>query len=258
MTTQAKAAPSPKNKKKRWWFLGIVILVIGLMTLTWLYGIERVEQAIYDLNHENSYVRNQKEIDKILRSFKIVSFDQLPLSFKKRTKMDQAKYQAMVRTQKFYVIHKKDMYRRIVGNYRIKDLFSRDLEYHTTYYYDEKTPLYWGIDKRILYKLLLLQDILSNNNYDRDALYISFGHRSPQLNELIGGAALSRHIAGEAVDLTIGDVNKDGKYTDIDKQTVINLCEKFVIQNKGGIGLYPGSRVVHMDVRGYRARWNSY
>ncbi len=258
MTAQAKTTTPLNNKRKRWWVIGIVILVLGLITLIWLYGIERLEQGIYDLNNENNYVRSQKEIDQILGRFKVVSFNQLPLSFKKRTKMDQAKYQAMVRTQKFYVIHKKDMYRRIVGNYRIKDLFSRDFEYHTTYYYDEKTPLYWGIDKRILYKILLLQNVLSNNNYDRNALYISFGHRSPQLNELIGGAALSRHIAGEAVDLTIGDVNKDGKYSDADKQIVIKLCENTVIQNKGGIGLYPGSRVVHIDVRGYRARWNSY
>lgn len=258
MTAQAKTTTSLNNKRKRWWVIGIVILVLGLITLIWLYGIERLEQGIYDLNNENNYVRSQKEIDKILGRFKIVSYDQLPLSFKMRTKMDQAKYQAMVRTQKFYVIHKKDMYRRIVGNYRIKDLFSRDFEYHTTYYYDEKTPLYWGIDKKILYKILLLQNVLSNNNYDRNALYISFGHRSPLLNELIGGASLSRHIAGEAADLTIGDINKDGKYTDTDKQIVIKLCENTVIQNKGGIGLYPGSRVVHIDVRGYRARWNSY
>jgi hypothetical protein len=211
MNTQAKATLPLKTKRKRWWLILSIITILCMITLTWFYGIERIEQALYDLNHTNTYVRNQKEIDQILSNFKVISFDQLPLSFKKRTKMDQAKYQAMVRTQKFYIIHKKDMYRRIVGDYRIKDLFSRDLAYHTTYYYDDNTVLYWGIDKRILYKVLQLQDLLSQNHYDRDALYISFGHRSPRLNELIGGAALSRHIAGEAADLTIGDINKDGK-----------------------------------------------
>lgn len=58
--------------------------------------------------------------------------------------------------------------------------------------------------------------------------------------------------------MVIKDVNQDGQYTDDDKQLVIDLLERKIIKNQGGIGKYPGTRVVHMDVRGYKARWDSY
>lgn len=43
-----------------------------------------------------------------------------------------------------------------------------------------------------------------------------------------------------------------------DKQIVLDFLDKEIIGNKGGIGLYPGTKAVHFDVRGHRARWNSY
>ncbi len=45
---------------------------------------------------------------------------------------------------------------------------------------------------------------------------------------------------------------------DEQKEIVIDLLETKVIKNKGGIGKYPGTKIVHMDVRGYRARWDTY
>jgi len=65
-------------------------------------------------------------------------------------------------------------------------------------------------------------------------------------------------MKGQAIDMTIGDINKDGTFTKEDKKIVLDICDKKVIGNKGGIGLYPGTRAVHIDVRGYKARWNSY
>jgi len=34
--------------------------------------------------------------------------------------------------------------------------------------------------------------------------------------------------------------------------------EKKVIKNEDGLGLYPGTQSVHYDVRGVRARWDSF
>jgi hypothetical protein len=39
---------------------------------------------------------------------------------------------------------------------------------------------------------------------------------------------------------------------------VLDLLEKEIIKSSGGIGRYPGTRAVHFDVRGYKARWDSY
>lgn len=244
---------SLKSNKKKFIFGFTLLAVLSALVLK----REMVQQWIYDINNENSYVAKQRQIDQIVGSFDKKPFALLPYRFKKATKMDLAQYQNLVGDQSFYILRKKDLYKRIVGNIRIKDLISKDLPYSSLHYFSEDT-LYWGIDKRILYKLLALQDLLSQKGYDRDALYIGHGHRSPLYNEQIHAAPRSRHIAGEAVDITIGDVNKDGRYTDKDKQIVIDLCERFIIKNAGGLGLYPGTKVVHMDVRGYRARWNSF
>lgn len=82
--------------------------------------------------------------------------------------------------------------------------------------------------------------------------------RPPRLNRDDGGASRSRHIYGEAVDLVIGDINRDGTANAADKAIVLELLEHKFVRNKGGIGRYPGSQTVHFDFRGKRARWDSY
>lgn len=241
-----------KRRKSLILFLTIMVIGAGI-----LLNRAIIELWIYDAFHENAYINKQQQIDQILQSFDKRPFALLPSTFKKATKMNLDPYQKLVNGQTFYILHKKDVYRRIVGNIRIKDLISRELEYKHLHYFSKDT-LYWGIDKRILYKLLALQDLLTLKGYNRNALHINHGHRSPLYNEQLHAAPRSRHIVGEAVDISVGDVDRDGGYSDKDKQIIIDLCERFIIKNNGGLGLYPGTRVVHMDVRGYRARWNSF
>ena len=35
-------------------------------------------------------------------------------------------------------------------------------------------------------------------------IYVNSGYRSPSLNKLVGGAATSQHLAGEAADISVG------------------------------------------------------
>jgi hypothetical protein len=235
--------------------MGFVLL--GVLLTGWLMGIEQIEKIVFDLHHKNPYVSTSSGIDSILNGFPVVAKKRLPKALIASSGLNKNEFKTLIDQQQFYCIHKKDVYRKIVGDFRIKDFFSSDMGFYTHSYFSKDT-LYWGIDKRILYKLVELQDALEERGYDRNALTVRFGHRSPRLNKLIHGASRSRHIAGEAVDITIGDINKDGTYTDEDKQLVLEICEKEIIRNEGGMGLYPGTRVVHLDVRGHRARWNSY
>jgi uncharacterized protein YcbK (DUF882 family) len=75
-------------------------------------------------------------------------------------------------------------------------------------------------------------------------------------NEAVNGVENSRHILGQAIDIVIGDINRDGGYTVEDKQIVLDILEDKVIRNAGGVGRYPGTRTVHFDTRGFRARWD--
>ena len=133
-----------------------------------------------------------------------------------------------------------------------KDKFYRKAKYGSDAY------IYWGTKKDILVKLLELQIILKEKKLNWETIKINSGHRTPRTNIEIGGASKSRHIAGEAIDMKIGDIDNNGFYSDKDKQLILEICEKELIKNKGGIGKYPGTRVVHIDTRGYKARWDDY
>lgn len=161
----------------------------------------------------------------------------------------------MCKDQLFYVLTKKDTYRKIAGHVRMIDLIARDEQLHELHYWSDE-PVYLGIDEQIVYRLIALQDALARSGYNPDALLVRFGHRHPKLNKEAGGASKSRHIVGEALDISIEDIDGDGTYTDADKAIVLDLCEREIIAERGGIGRYPGTRSIHIDVRGHRARWD--
>jgi hypothetical protein len=235
-------------------------LVLSLGILLFIFhsnSRDFAEKFCYDIFNKNEYVDQKETIENILSSFKKVHLKDLPKDYLTSSKMTNSTYKSLTKHTKFYVVKKRDCYKKILGNNRIKSLISKDSRYKSTWYFSGEM-LYLGIDERILFKALELQDALSKKELDRDALKITSGHRSPQHNKAVGGASKSRHIKGEALDLWIGDINKDGVYTKEDKQIVLDLCDKKIIGNEGGIGLYPGTQVVHIDVRGRRARWNSY
>ena len=214
-------------------------------------------QLMYDLQEENLEVETQVKVDEILAKYLKKSLEKLETEFIDKTKSDQPEYKGLLKKVKYYQIPQRDVYKKIAGETRIKDLVSRD-EFYIESLFNRTKTINWLIDKQILYKIIELRAELKNNNYNKSGFQITYGHRNPKHNEEINGASKSRHIKGEAVDMIIGDINNDGKYTLVDKEIVIGLLEEKVIKNKGGIGKYPGTRIVHMDVRGYRARWNTY
>ncbi len=239
----------------------IIILIITLLIIVLSLSINRtrvfIETIYFDMTHDNKDIHSKEDLLEILNGFEMVKRDKLPKEYLKSSKMGMDKYSRMTQRMTFYKITKKDTYKKIVGNLRIKNFVSRDYMYYNASYQSDDV-IYWGIKKEILFKLLELKNILEKRNYNFYNIKINSGHRTPYKNEKVGGASKSRHIVGEAIDLKIGDINNDGKYTDEDKEIIINICEKELIKDKGGLGKYPGTRVVHMDVRGYKARWNTY
>lgn len=73
-------------------------------------------------------------------------------------------------------------------------------------------------------------------------------YRSPARNDAVGGARNSQHLSGRAVDLDMKGLTQD---------EVVSAAEKIPAFRNGGIGAYP-SGAVHLDNRGYRARWTTF
>lgn len=72
------------------------------------------------------------------------------------------------------------------------------------------------------------------------------GYRCPKHNEKVGGARKSQHMAGRAADIVIGDLSVAEMY---------RAAERIEAFAAGGIGLYPESGFVHVDVRDGAVRW---
>lgn len=237
-------------------FLSIIFLLALCWLLRWEVRDSCYEFA-FDLFQDNPYVDNRDQIDQILGKFNKISFNKIPKSHRQQMRMDYPTYRTIYQEATFYEVPPQMLYQYIVGYTRIRDVVSRDNSYADAII-DRSLPIYWCIDKHILYQLLALQDALTEAGYERDEFWVNSGFRTPIYNKEVGGASKSRHMHGQALDLHIEDINCDGSYTNVDKQIVLDLLETKIIGDNGGIGRYPGSRAVHMDVRGYRARWDSY
>ncbi|MEL7424599.1 MAG: D-Ala-D-Ala carboxypeptidase family metallohydrolase [Bacteroidota bacterium] len=235
-----------------------VLLILFLFLLTvWLVPSARmaVEAGLYDVLEGNEYVEKEEDAKAIFSQFSTIPASDLPAWYREKNGMNEAPFQKMCSKMKFYQLTKRETYQKIAGNVRLIDLLSRDEDFHKLHYFSKEST-YLGIDERVVYRLIALQDALARSGYDPDALVVRFGHRHPRLNKEIGGASKSRHIVGEAIDISIDDVNYDGSYSEEDKAIVLDLCERDIIGKRGGLGRYPGTRSIHIDVRGYRARWD--
>lgn len=235
----------------------VLFLLIGAVSCYLVPELRfKIEQKFFQLTAKDQPVITDEAIDELLSKFPIINQADLPEDFLRRTQIDAPEFRHLS-PRKFFVIRKRDLYRKVAGHLRIHHLFALGKQEQSVFYFSED-PLYWGIDPDILHKLLELRLTLEKANYDGEAFRCNHGYRHPSLNEAVGGAPRSRHIAGDALDLVIEDINQDGSANAADKAIVLNLCERQLIGNRGGIGRYPGTQVVHIDLRGKRARWDSY
>ncbi|PHN03120.1 D-Ala-D-Ala carboxypeptidase family metallohydrolase [Flavilitoribacter nigricans] len=234
----------------------IIVLLVLLALIGNPYTVIFLRQSWYDILHPNPTVIQNSEIDQILKRWKMVAFSDLPAAYIKATESDLPKYRKMLSSARYYQIPNTDLFQKIAGDFRIRDFVSRDWVYWKAVYGLEE-EVFWLTDVRMLKKLVALQEILRQTGNRPDAFRIRYAHRDPRLNREVNGVGNSRHILGQAVDLVIGDVDGNGRYTGADKAIVLKILEEKVIRDAGGVGRYPGSRTVHFDTRGYRARWDA-
>lgn len=78
------------------------------------------------------------------------------------------------------------------------------------------------------------------------AIRVTSWYRDSTTNANVGGATDSRHLYGDAVDCCCEHLTPKQMYEYLDAWH----------GSKGGLGLY--STHIHIDLRGYRARWGYY
>jgi hypothetical protein len=80
-------------------------------------------------------------------------------------------------------------------------------------------------------------------NYGGRSISITSGYRPPAINKAVGGVSNSRHILGDAVDITVDGISH------WDFGTMV----AGFWGNRGGVG--HSRHFTHLDCRGYAARW---
>jgi hypothetical protein len=136
-------------------------------------------------------------------------------------------------------------------------------------------PKYVVLKERLLLKLELILEQANRKGYHAPTFHIMSGYRTPFYNRAIGNVAYSRHQYGDAADVFIDhrpadgrmdDLNADGRRDVRDAQLLVQSIEAMAEWPDfkplaGGLGGYgPTSNhgpFIHVDVRGYAARWGA-
>ena len=133
-------------------------------------------------------------------------------------------------------------------------------------------PTFLLVQPAMLIKLETLLEAANDKGWEADTFFVMSGFRTPFYNAAIGNKTTSsRHLFGDAADIYIDqdgdgmmdDLNGDGKSTREDAVELANLAKSLAETETnwpaGGIGIYGSNAAhgpfVHIDARGYPARW---
>ncbi|MDN3516436.1 D-Ala-D-Ala carboxypeptidase family metallohydrolase [Aquisalimonas lutea] len=136
-------------------------------------------------------------------------------------------------------------------------------------------PRYMVLRERMLLALEAILEEVRAEGIPAETLTIMSGFRTPWYNAHIGQGRHSRHLWGGAADIYIDqraprgrmdDLNGDGRSDLEDARVLARIVARVQRRREpvdftGGLGIY-GPRAhrgpfVHVDVRGYRARWEA-
>lgn len=155
---------------------------------------------------------------------------------------------------------------RISEHFKLRDFLTHDQP--------NVWPKYLVLQLKLVDKLELVLADLQAHGIDTKGVRVMSGFRTPQYNYTGGNtggrANLSRHMYGDASDIYI-DSDGDGQMDDLNHDGKISIADSKVIEAAvdrveaahpelvGGAGVYtaaPGhGPFIHIDTRGYRARW---
>jgi hypothetical protein len=135
-------------------------------------------------------------------------------------------------------------------------------------------PKYMLLRPQLLLKLELILQRLNQHGIRADSIEVMSGYRTPWYNREIGNrTASSRHLYGGAADIFVDvnprdgimdDLNGDGKSSKADAKYLVGLFDTWSKtaawrRHAGGLSAYGKTLshgpFVHIDARGYPARW---
>jgi len=138
---------------------------------------------------------------------------------------------------------------------------------------DGGPPAYLVLREQLPLKLESLLDLVNRHGIRTDSFHVMSGFRTPAYNRAIGNRPYSRHMWGGAADIFVDVAPADGVMDDLDGNGRIDEKDAAVLydlidaessrptfrEHVGGLGNYGSTAshgpFVHVDARGFRARW---
>jgi len=136
-------------------------------------------------------------------------------------------------------------------------------------------PKYIVLQERLILKLEMILAAVNERGYKSSTLVVMSGYRTPFYNRAIGNVRYSRHVWGGAADIYIDENPRDGSMDDLNRDGRVDYRDAGVLYDliddmygqpwynpfHGGLGRYRKTAnhgpFVHVDVRGFRARWGT-
>jgi len=133
-------------------------------------------------------------------------------------------------------------------------------------------PKYVLMDERLLLKLEMILEELNRKGHEIETFQIMSGYRTPAYNKSLKNVKYSLHQWGVAADIYVDqnprdefmdDLNGDGRVNYRDAEVISSVVARMdqtdvFLPYKGGLGGYKAGKFgpfVHVDVRGWDARW---
>jgi hypothetical protein len=152
---------------------------------------------------------------------------------------------------------------RVAPNFRLEQFLCKQTD---------ETPQFALVQTRLLQRLETVLAALNDRGHEVPTLHVMSGFRTPYYNRAIGNTTeYSRHLYGDAADIFVDvdgdswmdDLTGDGRVTEADARYLARVVRAHPTpgndQFAGGLGIYGSAShrgpFVHVDLRGYRARW---
>jgi len=185
----------PLNKYLRTISAILLLFIFGIIIFQ--FSKEKFLQYHHDLTKANPTISNQLEFEKIINQYPKVAYSQLNPDYLAQTKSNTKKYKNILKKSNYTVIKREDFFKKIVGDFRIKDFVCKDAAYRKCLS-NPNREYYWLIDNKLIRAVFELQNALKKEGYNPKAFTIKSGHRHPKRNEKIKGASSSKHIIGQS------------------------------------------------------------
>lgn len=229
----------------------IIAIAFCFLAYKFLWTIDPILSWSYDLLTQQDSVE-EFSTDR----FHLIDFSELPEGEKSKFKNRDC-HSFNFENTKFIEVEWFDRYKNLIDNTKIYTLLTPDrLIGNRIRIPNLAKTQYLLIDSDVIYVYQKLIAELNEKDLNTSEMEITSGFRNPEYNKMVGGATCSQHQMGTAIDIYIGDLNKDGIEDKTDRRLVYKILENKLIKNKGGIGKYKNHpKLIHFDIRGHRARW---